>query len=220
MKPVRRKGGLTLLEVVLAVSILVLIGGSIYVATDSLSSAFRTGTSLAALDAQGHDGISEVGTILEKAVPTTLLPPSSAAGTSAIDFQRATGFTDGEVDLGIVERIVLEQSPTDPADGLDNDGNGLVDEGQLVWIELPGQPGQRRHLLLRGVAAAAEDEVAGNGLDDNGNGIVDEPGFSLVYDDRTITIRLTVERTATPGRATQRTFERTVAYLNGGEDEE
>lgn len=213
-----RRTGMTLMEIVLAITILMGVGGTIFLATQSLSSAFRTGSSLATLDSHARTGLNRVADLLEQAGPDTLGAPTSDpfSGEFEIVFQRALGFGGGVIQYGPVERIRVEPSPADPADGVDNDGNGLIDEGQVVWIERDGEPDERRHVLVRHVARAAEREVPGNGADDNGNGITDEGGFSLVWDTETVTVRLTLERRVTPAVTTQRTFERTVGFLNGG----
>lgn len=213
-----RRSGMTLMEIVLALSILIGVGGTIFLATQSLSSAFRTGTNLATLDSQARNGLDAVARLLEQAGADTLNAPSSDpfSGEDEIVFQRALGFAGGAIVYGPVERVRVEPSPADPPDGVDNDGNGLVDEGQVVWIERDGEPDERRHVLVRHVARAAEGEVAGNGADDNANGITDEGGFSLVWDTETLTVRLTLERAVTAAVTTRRTFERTVGFLNGG----
>jgi len=214
----RRRSGLTLVEITLTLSIFVGVGGTIFLATRSLASAFRTGSLLATLDSQARDGLERVAVLLEQAGNDTLDPPSSDPflGGDEIVFQRVLGSDpDGSIQYGPLERIRFEASPLDPEDGVDDDGNGLVDDGQVVWIERDGQPDQERHVLLRRVARVAEGEIAGNGVDDNGNGITDEGGFSLVWDAGSVTVRMTVERGVSSAVTTRRAFERTIAFLNG-----
>ena len=49
-------------------------------------------------------------------------------------------------------------------DGLDNNGNGLVDEGQVVWITDLGLPGQRAVVLCNWVSEALDGTSQYGGL--------------------------------------------------------
>ena len=210
---------MTLTEIVVALSLLLGIGGTVLVASGSLSSAFQTGSSLARLDRAAHDGVTRIAQRLEGAAPDTLLPllADTTMGETAIEFERVVGYADGDSVLDPAERIALEPSPTDPLDGADNDGNGLVDEGWLVWTERIGTGQENRHVLAKNVALVAEGEIPGNGKDDNGDGLVDESGFALVWDGRTVTVRLTCEWSVAAGTVARRSFERSVAFLNAAE---
>ena len=213
-----RRRGFTLVELALVMTITIGIGGTIFVASHSLSTAFKTGSSLATLDLQAHETLMRVADLLEQAGPGELDPPTAVTPdwTGTITFKRAVGYTDGDIVWGPIERIAVEQSPSDPDDGVDNDGNGLVDELQLIWTVRPGEADENRHVLVRGVAEFAEFEDPENTTDDNDNQLVNEAGFSLVYDDVSVTVRLTLSRVVSSGVVTQRTFERTIAFLNEG----
>lgn len=214
----RTRSGMTVMEVVLALSIFVGVGGTILIATQALSSAFRTGTSLSTLDSQTRAGLESMAGLLEQADSSTLGTPTSDPfyGEKEVLFQRAIGFEGGAVVHDTPDRILLEESPFDATDGVDNDGNGLVDEGWIVWVQHDGEADEQRHVLVRNVALAGDGEVPGNGIDDNENGIIDEGGLSFVWNEKSVTIRLTVERAVSSAVATQRTFERTVAFQTGG----
>jgi hypothetical protein len=139
------------------------------------------------------------------------VPPFS---TATVDFQRPADFAGGAVVWDVTERLALEPSPEDPVDGNDNDGDGLVDEGRLVWTERVGMAGQRRHVLAGGVSAAIEGETLGNGLDDNGNGLVDERGLAITYAGNRLEVQITVARETAPGVVLERTVRRTVVLSN------
>ena len=110
--------------------------------------------------------------------------------------------------------MTLVAEPGDPDDGLDNDGDQVVDEKRVNWIENFGLPGQRTHILCNGVRDALEGEVADNGIDDNANGLVDEEGLSITIDGERITIQLTLERQDSLGDHVQHTLRRVVALRN------
>jgi len=104
-------------------------------------------------------------------------------------------------------------SPRGEESFLDNNGNGLVDEGRLVLRRNPGAASEQVTVLLTGVAEFLEGEIGGNLIDDNGNGLVDEPGFCLVVGGQ-ITAHLTLLRPGPDGRVLARTMETSVAPRN------
>jgi len=208
--------GMTLVELALSLSLAVGIGGTVYVASSSMTSAFRLGGAVARLDSQAHDALLAIAGRIEAAGPATLVPllADPNLGETEVRFERVVGYADGLPQHAAPERIAYEPSPTDPPDGLDNDGNGLVDDGLVVWTERVGGPDENRHVLARQVAGTLEGELAGNGLDDNGNGLVDEGGFALWWDGRTVTVRLCLEARVGRNRSVLRSFERTAAFGN------
>ncbi|HKB15887.1 MAG TPA: hypothetical protein VKF62_07465 [Planctomycetota bacterium] len=124
----------------------------------------------------------------------TLVPVGSLAqGAREATFRRNEGFSAGAVQWGPTARLrfVLESGERD--NGLDDDGDGLVDEGTLELRRDLGNDADPAVTLARGVAEHLAGE-SGNGLDDNGNGLVDEPGFCLTLDGRLLTVRVTLER--------------------------
>jgi hypothetical protein len=107
----------------------------------------------------------------------------------------------------------LEADPGDPADGKDNNGNGLVDEGVVVRYEVDGTGPVRRTVLTRWVAALLDGEIE-NHQDDNGNGLIDEPGFCLDRNGDVWTLHLTLQRNDGAGRRVTRTMKTAVTPRN------
>jgi hypothetical protein len=111
----------------------------------------------------------------------------------------------------------VEPAPMELNNGVDDNSNGLIDEGVLVRIEDFGGPDERRVVLARGVSELLEGEDA-NGLDDNGNGLDDEGGLAITI--RTsgtrdaLTLRLTLQGVDASGAILERTLETTVALRN------
>jgi len=218
--------GTTLLEVALAsVLLIVFTGGALFMASRT-GVAYRTDSTGAELDALGTQVLGDVAEGLRAADAAGLLPPPawSPQSTNRVEFTRITGFDDltGLVIPGPPERYVLERDPGDPDDGVDNDDDGLIDEGRVVWIENFGLANERRAVLCNGVTEDLEGEVGGNGLDDNGNGLDDEAGFCVEYqwadpaDPPTrATVRLTLARRDPRGRGLiTHSYERTIALRN------
>jgi prepilin-type N-terminal cleavage/methylation domain-containing protein len=120
--------------------------------------------------------------------------------------------------LGVDGVVAGVPQPTDPArmfwryqageldDGLDNNGNGLIDEGEIVFTRDFGLASERSIVLARGVPELLEGELP-NGNDDNGNGLIDEPGFCVLKEEELLVIRLSVQGRSPQGRLTTRTIE-------------
>lgn len=211
-----RKRGYTLVELTIAGTMTAVVGGALLVASQGLSDAFETGTSTVTLEGAARQSIDRAATLLEAAGTGTLVPPSMVGpfSASSVDFQRPVDFVADAIVWGDLERIAFEGSPLDPPDGVDNDGNGLVDEGRLVWIERVDQLDEERHVLVSNVSRSLEGEIDGNGLDDNGNGLIDELGFAATWLERRMVVRISVERRVAAERRLVRTVERTLFLTN------
>jgi len=117
------------------------------------------------------------------------LTPEPAFGSETLSFPSCQGVEDGGVAWSASRTIRWEYEPGEVDDGVDNDGNGLVDEGRVLWIENPGQPEERSVVWEHGLSEylAGEDF---NGDDGNGNGLDDEHGLVFSIEGDVVTIRL------------------------------
>jgi len=109
--------------------------------------------------------------------------------------------------------ITLEYEVSEVNDGIDNDGDGLVDEGQVVLVRDVGAPNAVRTVLVRGVSELLQGEQA-NGADDNANGVVDERGFNIRRVGDLVSVRLSVEGVDDGGNLTVRTVETSFKVRN------
>lgn len=149
--------------------------------------------------------------LLASGAPGAPLPvaPLSAEG---IEYRKSTGVVNGTVVWTAPHRIELQLEQGELDDGLDNNGNGLVDERVVVWTrELDGV--EQRTVLCHGVRELLEGEVE-NGLDDNGNGLIDEAGLCFEPVGERLLIRLSLERLDAAGRPFTRTLETQVRPRN------
>ena len=209
----RKRRGFTLIELMIGTTIAAIVGIVLVSSSRSLGSAFQTTSSVVTLEGKVRQALDRVTKMLETAsggstTPAAPTPPNIPF--DSLDFQQVVGFTAGAPVLGDVQRLRFEYTAADPNDGVDNDGDGLVDEGRLVWIERPGLAGERRRVIVDGVAEALAGEVPGNFIDDNGNSLIDERGFNVQRDAGRITVQLTVELEVAPRQVLQRTVRRTV----------
>jgi prepilin-type N-terminal cleavage/methylation domain-containing protein len=210
------KQGFTLVELLMTLALASVFGLTVLMTADSTARAFRTGATVGELERKTRDVLQRISARLESADIALAAPQLSAPFHSAwIDYQRVIGYTAGARDLGPPERIILESSPTDPDDGVDNDGNGVVDDCRIVWIENPGLATERRVVLATWIPEFMEGEIDGNLADDNGNGLEDERGLSFDFSDNQLTIRLTIQRRDADGILVTRSLFRTLTLRNG-----
>jgi hypothetical protein len=120
---------------------------------------------------------------------------------------------DEEVTWGDPRTVRFEYENGELDDGVDNNNNGLADEGVVVWIENAGQPDERRSVWASGVREYLAGETF-NGEDDNENGLSDEAGLSFAIDDDVLTIRLTLEDRGPSGVLITKSTETSVHVRN------
>jgi len=209
---------MTLIEVVLGLTIFSAFASTAFLAIGASAHAYRTENVAAHLAFLARKSLDDVGerlraTDFDSISPAPVAAPSSAA---TIEFQTAVGFKGGATEWGPVQRLTLEADPGDPADTLDNDGDGLVDEGRLVWLE--NVAGGRRTVLCSQVSASLEGELPGNGIDDNENGLIDEGGFCLEFTGSRVIAHLTLEERDPAGRMIRQSSTRTITPRNTPEE--
>lgn len=194
-----RRGGFSLIEIMVVTVLLAVVLGAVAMVGSASDKAYRTGTIDAHLESQVAIAMDHVTEELRIAGVDTIVPdPVPGVGASEIRYVQATGLTGGQIDWTPLRSLRLEYEVGEIDDGLDNNGNELVDEGRLILIEDLGGGNERRRVITRWVAEFLEGEQE-NGLDDNGNGLVDERGFLVERVGETYVIRLTLERRSGDG---------------------
>jgi prepilin-type N-terminal cleavage/methylation domain-containing protein len=205
-----RRRGLTLIEMMVTLTILSIVGIAVYLVTRSSAEAYQSASMAQDVESAGRRTTARIKDYLRSAGATTVSPASASPFSSTqIDFQRAI---DGG-GWGDPERIQLQLMAFEKDDGDDDNGNGLVDEGRIVWIQNPGAGNERSVVLCNGIREYLEGEQP-NGKDDNGNGLVDERGLCFAFEDGRVVVRFTIERVDLEGESYNRTFEATIAFRN------
>jgi len=220
----KARSGLTILEVTMASAFLMLVLGSLSAVTLSTQDSFNDGLSSARIESKAHRTVERVVKEILTAKRSGLVPVASVmdldvvgnAGfsTETLTFQQLKGLPGGGSDWTPNAEIRFEHSPTEIDNGVDDDGNGLVDEGHVVWIIDQGLPSEKRVTLVRGVREYLEGEYPDGTNDENGNGLVDENGLTFTLHGKELTVSLSLESVDEDGTHRVRTVETTVYLKN------
>ncbi len=174
--------------------------------------AFRATQGTSDAEARVRRALDRTVFELLSAGASELLPdPDGDFGASNLQFRRAVGLAGTAPLWGPTHSLAFEYAPEELNDDLDNDGNGLIDDGLLVFTRDVGGD-EHRVILCRGVREFLEGEVA-DGDDDNGNGVSDEAGFNVHRVGQVLFVRLSVEESLENGTIV-RTLETAVRLRN------
>ena len=216
LKPPVREHGFTLVEVLIGAVILSLVLGTVGLAVSSGQNAYSQDLTSSQIDALARRTLDHLADELIDADRSSvvLAPPF---GASSVVYSRGQGW-GGTLLTSPARRIRLELMPGELDDGIDNDGNGLIDECRIVFT--PDVLGAPAMTVTRTsyVRELLEGELP-NGIDDNGNGVADEGGLFLTFDGMTglLTAQLTLERMDRNGRLVTRTVQTAVRVRNGND---
>ncbi len=192
------RSAFSLIEVVLSLTILGSILGTVALVQKRCQSASSASTLETTANLKASRVVDRVVRELATMGVSGAAPdPTGSLGTDSITFQQALGVSAGVVQWDLPMRFVLQLDAGELDDGLDNDGDGLVDERALVVTTNVGG-NERTSVLCTEICELYRGEEA-NALDDNGNGIVDERGFNLRRVGDVMQVRVCVECAASDG---------------------
>jgi prepilin-type N-terminal cleavage/methylation domain-containing protein len=156
------RAGFTIIELVFAAAILALLSLNLAMVLRTSSNAFETGVFKKVIDDQAELTMDRISLAVMASAEKDLYPVTVAPlNTPRLDYQTCLGFQDGQLVMGDIERIeyvptngliVWSQNPSSPdarsvvwsswvpnnlegemANGLDDNGNGLIDEQGLSF---------------------------------------------------------------------------------------
>ena len=192
--PASPRRGFTLVEIGISVVLTAILATSVALAASRGYGAYRA-------TQQSNDVESSVRQALDRAARELLSSGASVLtpaniddqfGTSDLVFQQATGQAGGNLVWGNPLRLAFEYDTGELDNGQDDDTDGLVDEGRLVFVRDDGLASETRVVLCHDVREFGEGETDDD-EDENGNGIVDECGFNVHREGTVLTLRLTLE---------------------------
>jgi prepilin-type N-terminal cleavage/methylation domain-containing protein len=211
----RARRGFTLVEALIAATLLAVLLLAVAQTSSRASDAFEEGSAEHTLSTGTHRAMERLARTLQLADGTLLAGPVlTDFGADLVTFRVPADFAGGAVQWSNVQ-IHAELEPGELDNGLDEDGDELVDEYRIVLTEAPGTADERRTVLLSGVAELLQGELANN-ADDNGNGLIDERGLSLHATGNVLTIRITAQRRDDGGRLLVESAETAVRLWNSG----
>jgi prepilin-type N-terminal cleavage/methylation domain-containing protein len=211
-----RRSGFTLLEVVISSALLGVVLGASMMITLSGKRAFAEGNTRARAEAKARRALERVVAELANAGIDALTPAIAADGTvstATLTFDPLQSVQAGAAVWGTSTRIARVASPEDPNDGVDNDSDGLVDEGVITLTRNVGDADEFTYVLCSNVPELLEGENA-NGTDDNQNGLVDEAGLSIQRIGSMLTVRISVEEPGEGGTSVTATVTTSVSLRN------
>ena len=193
-----RRSGFSLVELVIALTVIALIALNVSMVLKTGSSAYGSATLDALVRDQAEQTVDRIANAVMSASADALTPQAVAPmSASKLDYQTSLGFENQKLVLSDPERIEL-----------------TAGKNQVVWTQNPGLPQARSVVWANWIATTMAGELADNGVDDNRNGLVDEKGLSFDVQGKMVTIRLTITRKDAQGREFTKTLEQIVTCRN------
>jgi Tfp pilus assembly protein PilW len=210
----RARAGFSLIEVVLALALTTGLLLAVTMTTRTASDAYEEGRVQDELTTRAHRTLERIAMEFASAGGDVLDPePVLPMGATTMEYRQSQGYAGGEVQWGPVRSVGLQLAEGELDDGIDNNGNGLVDESSVVLTRDLGGADERSVVLCNGVPELLEGEEQ-NGADDNGNGLQDEEGLSFELQGNVLVVRLTLEKVTEEGRRVARTVQTSVRMRN------
>ena len=194
-----RRSGFTLIEMMVAVALLGLVIGNVYMVLGDSSKAFGSQTTVFEAETQARRTLDRIALAVVGASRDTLFQtPAAPSSTPELNFTTSQGLQDGEILEGTPQRISLATA------------GGFH---QVTWAENPGTESERKSVWTKWASEFLEGETL-NGADDNGNGLIDEKGLNFVLEGSSVLVQLTIARRAADGNWVTRTLEARVTCRN------
>lgn len=127
-----RRDGFVLQEMAISMLMSLIVLGTVFAFVKSGITNSQVTTARALLDRNAGAALRAITDALLPAGKATLSAANAPLGASFLDFQVPASAVAAGIVWGSVTRIELRADPADAPDGVDNDGDGLVDEGEIV----------------------------------------------------------------------------------------
>ncbi len=216
MRPPRStSAGFTLVEVMITVTLMTVVIGSVLTIGLAGSNAFRTGSVRNEMETSARRCLDRLSHELLSARQGSIAAlPETPDWDNEIVFDQFDGVSAADGTASWVPvRLAFRYEAGEVDDGLDNDNDGLIDEGEVVMTRDWGAPDALTTVMCKHIREFSVGETL-DGNDENGNQLVDDRGFSFERDGNYLTIRIAVERFDYDGRLMTTSFDTSVWIRN------
>ena len=190
----RARSGYTLLEMLMVATLFAVSVGSVGMLLSSGNRAYQTSTLESSLVQQGRRALDRIAaTVTRASTPSVEVLATGAIWYDAVDLDCLEDVAADGTKTWRPTAIRWTMEPDELDDGLDNNGNGLVDEGVVELVQDEGTAQELRVVLARWVSELGSGEEA-NGLDDDGDGLIDEGGLCVTRDGDRLSLQIHLER--------------------------
>ena len=213
-----RSGGFTLIEMMISASIAV---GLLYaIATTALtaSSTYDETMRRARIVTQAHQVLDRIADEFVEADLGTMSAAVPDVGASIMTFRKPASLAGSVITWSTTRSISFQMDQGELDDGLDNNGDGRIDEGVVVLTLDAGLLTQQQVVLCHEVRSLLEGEQSNLG-DDNGNLMVDERGLVFELNGNVLTVQLTLETVDEDGNFLTKTVQTSVRVRNNSSEE-
>jgi len=149
----RREGGFTLLELAISLMLLGIVSWAASLIASSSNALMSDDLRELTLDAAAERITNRLAEELRAASADTVLPVVLDESRE-VRFQKVTGFSGVEPQLGPATMIRFEPMAGEEMNGRDDDGDGLTDEGRIVY-RIDGSDPEVLSENVRGVSFTA-----------------------------------------------------------------
>ena len=201
--------GFTLVELAVAATVLLIVLAGVAVAAGKASDAYEQARVRGRLVSVGYQALDRIASEFIEAEEGSMSVAGVGVGASTMTYRVA----DGAGGFSPDRTIRFEMVPGEFNDGVDNNGDGRIDEARIVWIEDEGGANERSVVLTNNVRSMFGNETA-NFIDDDGNGVTDEPGLVFQRDGEVVNIQFTLEQLDPSGRAISKSFQTSARARN------
>ena len=213
------RAGLTLLELMIGLFVLGTISYALGSSLQRSLGLYRTTTLDLTLERKFERAVDRLRRELRGAAGASLtpipvsLPGGPTAWTDDLTFRQVESWGAGVPTLGPQVRIETRLEPGETDDDTDEDGDGLVDERELIVTTDFGGAAPQMLVIATGVPEMFPGETD-DGDDDNGNQLEDEPGLCFAIEDDVVTVRLALVDVLPDGTTAARTRTFTLPLAN------
>jgi prepilin-type N-terminal cleavage/methylation domain-containing protein len=137
-----RQSGFSLIEVMIVTTIFFVVLGAIFQVMSIGLYTYQSGDAMVAIQNQARRIVDKIANEIQAAGLSTISPTPPATGsegTHTITFQCSTGYSGDSIQWGDVTTIAFGYESGETDNGVDDDGDTLIDEGLITRSVVSGE---------------------------------------------------------------------------------